>query len=87
MNRCTISLRRAKQAAYYKAPKYVHPSKQSHIPIAQHPKFGNWENRDSMDHLEYMKQKVLCQKNEIDRTLEIQQAKTEFENQAQKWAH
>ena len=58
MNRCTVSLRRAKHAAYYKPPQYIHPAKESRIPIALHPKFGNWENRDSMEHLEYMKQKV-----------------------------
>ena len=58
MNRCTVSLRRAKHAAYYKPPQYIHPAKESRIPIAIHPKYGNWENRDSMEHLEYMKQKV-----------------------------
>ena len=57
MNRIS-SIRRVKQLAYYQNKKFIHPKKASEIRLPEHPKFGKFEQRDSLEHLAYMKQKV-----------------------------
>ena len=66
MNRIS-SIRRAKQLAYYQNQKFIHPKKASEIRLYEHPKFGKYEQRESLEHLAYMKQKVWIENSLFDK--------------------
>ena len=53
------SLRRMKQAVYSKPTKIDHPISGRRIPLHRHPRFGRYDEKDSLEHVEYARQKVL----------------------------